>query len=249
MELTHSTDPNNVMLIQVQGKPEGEFLPAFETLVEPGRYVVLDLAAAVAFKGNDLEDLVWARNRCVEEGGGFVLANLPSDLVFILRLLELDKFFDIQQTVTEGALALKQQQTGMTGQTRRIVISRGELIRALEPYTVDPEDAARRQIEEIKTSMRYVAPTEQRIALLEYLLAQGTEAIDAGAAAKALAQDATEVEKAIAQLSALQIIVRRGGAPRFFPKPQAHVMIQDIVTLWAEADNREAMMRWANQAD
>lgn len=237
-------DQQDLLLIRMTGKPDG-FLNAFESLVEPGRQVVLDLAAAGPFKGDDLEDLVWAHNRCVENGGGFVLTNLAGDLTFILNLLELDQFFEIRDTADAGADLLRARQAPMSSSTERMVALRKELIQATEPYNVDPEGAARLQIAEIKTSMPYVAPSEARIDLLSYLVTQGTNALDSAQAALYVGQDQKTIEQALLQLRALGIVVHRGGALRFFPKPRARAMIADILDLWQDQANRAKLMDWA----
>ncbi len=243
MKLVQKPDIEDVIQMRMEGKPGGAFLDAFERLVTPGSHVVLDMKDATAFKGNDLEDLVMAHNHCDRHGGGLVLAGLPTDLTYLLGLLELDQFFSIAPTIADATRLLKTQSASPITTMRMVAMRRDEIVNQ-EPAQLDPEEAARKQIHGIKSSLRYLAPNEARIQLLAYLIEQGTDSIDEIRTAQALKQERTFVERAFHRLRALRILVVNGETLRFLPRPQVHSLIQDILTMWHDRANRPKMKEW-----
>ncbi len=247
MNISHEADVNGVLQVKLSGKPEGLFLDAFQAITEPGSRVVLDLHDAQALKGKDLEDLVWAHNRCLDEGGCLVLANVPHDLDYIISLLQLDQFFNIQQNVAEATQALLNPVLLSPRTTKRMMEIRRDQLKSSAPPGVDPDEMARQQVLRIKASMRYLAPTEQRVTLLQYLVEHGSDPLDEEHAAKALQLDPETIKHGLDRLSALRILVSAGGSQRFYPAPKVHDLIHNILRMWSDTSNRSKMLEWAKQ--
>lgn len=239
-------DEGSYLAFAVLGKPGRELFATFEQVVDPARKVVVDCSAAEAFLGDDIEDLVKVHNLCEAAGGEVILAGLPRDLAYVINLLSLDQFFVISDNVSEAGEQLKQAASGVAMTTMRMIAIQRDRIKNKATADVDPDEEARMMVEQVKVSMRYLAPTPARVAMLRFFEKLGPAELSAAETADIIGEPLKTVEEAFARLEGLRVLVpnRRGGL-RYSPGPRTRKGIQAILEMWADEANRNKMMEWA----
>jgi hypothetical protein len=241
------SERDGVLIFGISGKPNRGLFEVFEANVDPKRKVALDLSQAGAFLGDDIEDLVRCHNFCEHSGGALVLSAPPKDLAYIIGILSLDEFFTLIETVDEAAEQLAKVSSTMEMTTLRMIAIQKD---KLKDTTTEPEEAARQMVEQVKYSMRYLAPNRERVALLEFFERLGPAELSVAEAADEIGQDEASVEEAFARLAGLRVLVpNRRGLLRYAPGPTTRQGIQAILEMWRDEGNREKMLQWAMTTD
>lgn len=239
------TEQDGVVIFAIDGKANRALFETFQANVDLSKKVVIDCAKAVAFLGDDIEDLVKCHNACEQAGGSLVLAALPKDLGYVINLLSLDQFFIIADNPEEGTKQLAQADAGGMQMTtlRMIAIQKDKLA----DKAANPEEEAEAMVQQAKVSMRYLAPTPARVSMLRFFEKLGPAELSINETADMIGEDLTTVAEAFARLEGLRVLVpnRRGGL-RYSPGPSTRKGIQAILAMWADAGNREKMMQWAD---
>ncbi len=240
-----ATEQQGVLVLTVEGKPNRQFLEHFKKAADPRRKIVMHMAKAEAFLGDDIEDLVSAHSLCEQAGGSLVLTQLPRDLGYILNLLSLDQFFCIAASVDAAAEQLVKAQGAMAMTTLRMIAIQSSRLKD-KSAGADPEEAARAMVAQVKVSMRYLAPTPMRVKLLQFFEELGPAELSVAEAADAIKEPVREVQEAFNRLEGLRVLVKgRRGLLRYAPGPQTKQGIEAIVQMWADEGSRAKMLSWA----
>lgn len=246
MEITTS-EQDGVLVVAVEGKPAQQLFKQFEQAVpDPARKVCLDLRATKDFLGDDIEDLVRCHNHCEHNGGSLVLAGVPQDLGYVIGILSLDQFFTMIGTVDEATAQLAQASGPMAMTTLRMIEIQRDKIKESSEEDLDPEEAARQMVQQVKFSVRYLAPNPMRVKLLQFFEKLGPAELSVAEAADEIGEPRDKVQEAFDRLAGLRVLApNRRGLLRYSPGPTTRRGIQAILAMWEDEANRDKMLEWA----
>ncbi len=241
------TEEDGVVTLTMQGGALLRLLEQFEDLIGQSNQVVLDLGDTQITGPDDLVELIHALNLCYARDGVLVLTNVPSDLLDILVLLELETYFVICPEVAEAQQIARQLTDARSPLTTLAMIAQRteQLIGGLQPLPIDVvQETARYEVTRVKSFIQYLAPTPEWVELHGFLLAQGRVPLEIAKAAEAVMMDHEWVEAAFERLEGLKVLVAHQGRLRFAPGPQTRELIEEIVRLWADPANRDKLVEW-----
>ncbi len=96
----HVHDENGVVVVALAADQALGLWKAIEPLIDMGRRsVVVDLAGVAFLNSLNIAAVIATRNRVAALGGRFALANLSERVKSIMRVLRLDRLFDLDHTL------------------------------------------------------------------------------------------------------------------------------------------------------